>query len=185
MGLSPGTVSPYYQSDATNNESFLRSSEGRERDRLTNSSDLDELSTFESLSSRFFAPNAPTRYAVRQVLDQELQRVILERDHAARQARFQAGRPTNPDHIPTISDDKENSSKVAKTAVPSLPGPKLKRDFFGRVIAEVKPLGERSSNATNNVPEDKSRVQVWVKYHEGFNNAVRKPISLQDFLQGL
>lgn len=87
---------------------------------------------------------------------------------------------------------------------------KAKRDFFGRIIT---PLGQGDANPRCTAPHDvsldkhaganqvngqldkatKSGVdsrndmseRVWVTYHEGFSNAVRKSLSLAEFLKGL
>lgn len=58
----------------------------------------------------------------------------------------------------------------------------VKRDFFGRVI-EAKPLAELDGNSEKRVRKEERK--VWVTYHEGLNNAVRKPISLMEFMRGL
>jgi chromosome transmission fidelity protein 18 len=141
--------------------------------------DLDALSTFETASS-LLSSQAPTRYAVRQVLDQELQRTLAQRESQARQARFKAG-GGSVFSTPLPSDDKENLRKGimedAKTAT------MVKRDFFGRVI-EARPLAELDGNSAERRTKREER-RVWVTYHEGLNNAVRKPMSLQEFLRGL
>lgn len=150
---------------------------------LTTHSDLDALATFETAASLSLPSSAPTRYAVRQVLDQELQRTIALREAQARQARFHAGNPSSSISTaailaPAIRNvaDQENG-KTAAVAV--------KRDFFGRVV-EARPLAELDVNA---VAESRARkeekAKVWVTYHEGLNNAVRKPITVQEFLGGL
>ena len=54
-------------------------------------SDLDVLATFETAGAHILAAQAPTRFAVRQVLDQELYKTKVNRENAARQARFRAG----------------------------------------------------------------------------------------------
>ena len=68
------------------------------------------------------------------------------------------------------------------------PAVAVKRDFFGRIV-EVKPLGELDANAVAETREratkDVAGGKVWVTYHEGLNNAVRKPLSLQEFLGNL
>ncbi|KFH44560.1 Chromosome transmission fidelity protein-like protein [Hapsidospora chrysogenum ATCC 11550] len=142
--------------------------------------DLDALSTFETASS-LLSSQAPTRYAVRQVLDQELQRTLAQRESQARQARFRAGGGGPAPSAPLPSDDKENLRKGiiedAKTAT------MVKRDFFGRVI-EARPLAELDGNSAERRAKREER-KVWVTYHEGLNNAVRKPMSLQEFLRGL
>lgn len=142
-------------------------------------SDLDELADFETLSRTGLASTAPTRYAVRQALDQELQKVVAAREQATRQARFDAGSgPGQPSaaapRAPAPSDDKENK----KTGTAENPAVKLKRDFFGRIVEETVPLRERDGNRGA-----RGKVRVWVKYHEGFNNAVRRPLTLKDFMK--
>lgn len=127
---------------------------------------------------------APTRYAVRQVLDQELQRTIALRESAARQARFKAGNPMGLEEIP-VHEDKEN---ILKTQAKILEA-SVKRDFFGRIIP-TRPLGEVDPNGNGkrnkqHESEGKDENKVWVTFHEGLNNAVRKPITLQEFMKGL
>ncbi|OTA93494.1 hypothetical protein M434DRAFT_395547 [Hypoxylon sp. CO27-5] len=151
--------------------------------------DLDVLATFETSAAIIHGTQAPTRYAVRQVLDQELQKAKLERERSARQARFRAGNPhaTAPD--PSIFDEnKEN--KVSK--VPELPLLGVKKDFFGRIIENTDKRALRETDG-NGRPKSKAGdeqlgkadTKVWVTFHEGLNNAVRKPISLNELLRGL
>lgn len=148
------------------------------------------LSTFETAGAHVLAAQIPVRYAVRQVLDQELQKTIAQRETAARQARFKAGMggaaaAQLDQHELLPHDDKENAPAGHK-ALPIMPTI-VKKDFFGRVVLE-KPLHEIDGNGggqKNGQPADKGENKVWVTYHEGLNNAVRKPITLEDFLKGL
>jgi chromosome transmission fidelity protein 18 len=132
---------------------------------------------------------------VRQVLDQELYKTLAQRDSEARQARLKTGGldphpPPPPPRNNTFTtnpltlhscrpEESQNKTTVA-----------VKRDFFGRVIAE-RPLLPAGTGTTD---DDKKRREeaaggagggmVWVTYHEGMNNAVRKPVSLEEFLRG-
>lgn len=148
-------------------------------------SDLDLLATFETSASVLHGTQAPTRYAVRQVLDQELQKANLLRENTARQARFRAGNPQASEDY--IFDNKENS-KVVNNAVPAIA---VKRDFFGRVIqAAPRPLSESDGNSADKRTAGgkslgRAEAKIWVTYHEGMNNAVRKPITLDELLRGL
>ena len=73
--------------------------------------------------------------------------------------------------------------KAAKSAV--------KRDFFGRPIvqvdaagngiADVNSSGYRSSGSMGANAEGR----VWVTYHEGYSNAVKKGITMKELLEGL
>lgn len=152
--------------------------------RLTHYSDLDALATYETASSLLLPSSAPTRYAVRQVLDQELQRTIAQREALARQARFHAGATSSTiDAVLPVIPSRINKENLGG----GKPAVAIKRDFFGRVV-EVKPLAELDVNAVAGERKGGKKEEVnkvWVTYHEGLNNAVRKPISLQEFLGGL
>ncbi|KAI1101094.1 hypothetical protein F4804DRAFT_24383 [Jackrogersella minutella] len=147
--------------------------------------DLDLLSTFESSAAVIHGTQAPTRYAVRQVLDQELEKAKLERDRSARQARFRAGNPhaAAPEDSSFVFDDnKENKTSKA----PKLPVLGVKKDFFGRVIEDTETRALRETGG-NGRPTSKAggETKIWVTFHEGLNNAVRKPITLDELLKGL
>ena len=156
-------------------------------------SDLDALSTFETYAAHLLGAQAPTRYAVRQVLDQELHKTIAMRESAARQARFKAGNPMGSYHTYDM-DDKENAGRK-KAADEKFAGAAavLKRDFFGRVITEAprqleemdRDAGERKKRKIDRDDVQDDARKVWVTFHEGLNNAVKKPISLDEFLKGL
>jgi chromosome transmission fidelity protein 18 len=145
---------------------------------------LDTLVTFETASISGSAP-APVRYAVRQVLDQEHQKNIIVRENAARQARYKAGNPDDKVDF-SFSDTKENKGHHAKERVLG-----AKKDFFGRVIQETMPLQEIDGNAEGDGRKEKARGKgkddnkVWVSFHEGFSNAVRKSITVEELLRGL
>jgi chromosome transmission fidelity protein 18 len=151
--------------------------------------DLDVLATYETAGALALGMQAPTRYAVRQVLDQELQKTMALREAAARQARFKSGNAAGV-NVDYIFDDKENvtmktGTKNKEFFATGTGGSDVKKDFFGRVIVEKpRPLGEGDGNAGERATA-KPAINVWVTFHEGQNNAVRKPISLQEFLRGL
>lgn len=66
-----------------------------------------------------------------------------------------------------------------------------KRDFFGRIVKDdeyvlEKGNGRRQSMNPNDRAQDEKRAgQIFVSFHEGYSNAVRKPITLDDLLRGL
>ncbi|KLO85310.1 protein CTF18 [Fusarium fujikuroi] len=145
--------------------------------------DLDVLATFETAASLLLPSAAPTRYAVRQVLDQELKRTLVEREARARQSRFKAGNPLG--HAEHLSTDKIMASKKHALEASFQETTLIKRDFFGRII-EARPLAEMTKiTPEQQAKQDEKERKVWVTYHEGLNNAVRKPMSLQEFMRGL
>ncbi|KAH6673558.1 chromosome transmission fidelity protein-like protein 18 [Halenospora varia] len=145
---------------------------------------LDMLVTFDTAPLSTTAP-APVRFAVRQVLDQEYQKNIIVRENAARQARYRAGN-LDDDVDFSFSKNKENKGQHAQERVL---GPK--KDFFGRVVREeVMPLGEIDGNAMaenrkGKGGKGKDDNKVWVSFHEGFSNAVKKPITIEELMRGL
>lgn len=183
------------------------------RELTSSDSDLDALASFEShVPPTTGGPAdrpAPTRYAVRQVLEAELRRVLAQRENEARQARYAVGGtglPGRPQPTAELNgeqtDDTENKDDLQT-------GPKVsvKRDFFGRVITTEttrttgrQAMQERDGNAGamagKRPGSSKGRpasshggggggTRVWVTFHEGLNNAVRKPLSLDELLRGL
>jgi len=146
---------------------------------------LDTLITFETAPVLASAP-APVRYAVRQVLDQEYQKNIIVRENAQRQARYRAGNPNDDVDFSFSEIKKENKDRNLEERVL---GPK--KDFFGRIVKEdVMPLHEIDGNSQSDRnakkgQSGKSDNKVWVSFHEGFSNAVRKPITIDELLRGL
>ena len=140
------------------------------------------MTLFETASISGSAP-APVRYAVRQVLDQEYQKNVIVRENAARQARYKAGNPDDKEF--SFAAMKENKGHRAEARVLG-----TKKDFFGRVVSDSMPLQEIDGNAENDgkgkrKEKGKDDNKVWVSFHEGFSNAVRKPISIEELLRGL
>lgn len=129
------------------------------------------------------------RYGIRQVLDQEYQKNLVVLANASRQARYQNG---NPEAASTaeLLQNKENPLGNLDEKITE-----IKKDFFGRVIKESKPLQEIDGNANSvestenaknaNKTKAKEDLKIWVTFHEGFSNAVRKPITVQELLKGL
>lgn len=62
----------------------------------------------------------------------------------------------------------------------------VKRDFFGRIIQEPQDSAA-GSGAPQSAQSESSKAgrKVWVTYHDGYSNAVRKPISMGELLAGL
>ncbi|KAK8119411.1 chromosome transmission fidelity protein 18 [Apiospora kogelbergensis] len=147
--------------------------------------DLDVLATYETSAAVVHGTQAPTRYAVRQVLDQEMEKLRRLRESSARQLRFRTGNPL--DTREAIFDNKEKPGKSKGVELPVIP---VKKDFFGRVVVkpEAQPLQEGDGNTNGKrakADEPIGENKVWVTFHEGLNNAVRKPISLDDLFRGL
>ncbi|KAJ6164404.1 Chromosome transmission fidelity protein 18 [Penicillium chermesinum] len=132
---------------------------------------IDSLVAFSKMPSNGLSSGtAPVRYAVRSVLDQEYRKETMRK---ASEARGVTGKSD-------LSKLKEQgpSQKAIKEGL-------VKKDFFGRVIEE--PPREANDLGHTKVSDDISKAgrKVWVTYHEGFSNAVRKPISMSELLAAM
>lgn len=145
---------------------------------------LDSLAVFET-ASQSNSTTAPTRYAIRQVLDQEYQKYLSRQRTDAWQDRrksgdghgFEAGLGAENKDIASTEKEGVNLRLMA-----------VRRDFFGRVVDVALPTTRgRSSQGENGGSQDSKsdeKCNVWVSYHEGFSNAVRKPITLDELMRG-
>ncbi|KAJ5577697.1 uncharacterized protein N7459_006661 [Penicillium hispanicum] len=130
---------------------------------------IDSLVSFSKLESS--SGSAPVRYAVRQVLDQEYRKETLRKQSdTLSTSKYAIGKAGG--------GQGDASQKAMKEGL-------VKRDFFGRVIQE--PISEEKKPDDHNPADEASKAgrKVWVTYHEGFSNAVRKPISMGELLTGL
>ncbi|KKA22647.1 Sister chromatid cohesion factor (Chl12) [Rasamsonia emersonii CBS 393.64] len=126
--------------------------------------------------------SAPIRYAVRQVLDQEYRKEALKKQSEASQSKY-GGDSGKSRKKGNGDEDKDNDS-----AKSSRDDHGVKRDFFGRIINEASPAPAKDAgNRPQKRKSDGQKIErrVWVTYHEGFSNAVRKPISMSELLAEL
>ncbi|USW50318.1 Putative AAA+ ATPase domain, ATPase, AAA-type, core [Septoria linicola] len=118
-----------------------------------------------------------TRYAVRQVIDQEWKKEEARLNEEQRLARFGL---TNASYV-----DK-STGQVKRKTIENVDseGKKIVRDFFGRVV--VVPVGETAAQKNKREGKAKRRdLGAFVKFQDGYSNAVRKPISLVEFMRDL
>lgn len=123
---------------------------------------------------------------MRQVLDQEYQKNLIILANSARQARFQNANPEAEIDASLLQSTESPLDFLDEKTI------EIKKDFFGRVLKEKLPLAEITGNAAEGkeapkagAKKAKEELKIWVTYHEGFSNAVRKPITVQELLKGL
>ncbi|KAJ5647516.1 hypothetical protein N7490_003888 [Penicillium lividum] len=137
---------------------------------------VDSLVTFSNTQGTSMATsngNAPVRYAVRQALNQEYLKETLRKQSDVLSASAKSARAA-------LKSAAEQQGDAAQRIREGL----VKRDFFGRVIQEN--TESKESGGPNHMDEgSKAGRKVWVTFHEGFSNAVRKPISMGELLTGL
>ncbi|KAG1110739.1 hypothetical protein G6F42_015240 [Rhizopus arrhizus] len=123
------------------------------------------------LNYKLSAPKSilPKQYAVRQMIAHEIETEILRRREEASQARNK-GNKKKPEALPTPEKIKQEISADRQVAL----------DFFGRAIVPRAETDRPLKNLKMEVDTPKSNVLY--RYHEGFSNAVRKPMTVQMFL---
>lgn len=136
---------------------------------------LDMLGLFETMGKS--GGTEAVRFAVRQVLDAEWTKEEVRRGAEMRKRRMGG----------EVEEEVERKDGKGDEGVKTRAA---KRDFFGRVVKDVSVSGEQVDEAARK----KSKVEktpggdegrVWVSFHEGFSNAVRKPITLDELMRGL
>lgn len=146
---------------------------------------LDVLGTFETGGGKGFTPSdggaGKQRYAVRQVLEQEWRKEELRRAEAARQARFRGAGGVEVYEPIVTSTVAEGGGKKIEVK----PKSTVKRDFFGRTIAAPEAGSARAAKAQKAAEDASGEGRVWVTYHEGYSNAVRKPVTLAELMRDL
>lgn len=144
---------------------------------------LDSLGVFETLGVQ----SAKVRYAVRQVLEQEYKREVLKREGEASIRRMR-GQDHDVEEVGdvVVADTAEKKEVPLKAATSS-----VKYDFFGRPIVQMDTSGNGvADDATGRRPKASHKEQaegarIWVSYHEGFSNAVKKGITMKELLEGM
>ena len=148
---------------------------------------MDNLAAFET-SYQNTSATAPSGYAIRQALDQEYRKYLLRQHADARQARYRAGGDFDSEADLVVED--KHKARTRERGVDIKPVI-IKRDFFGRIVdtapnTEKSQLSGAESKGTQgykSAKKDEGR-KAWVSFHEGFSNAVRKPITLDELMRG-
>ncbi|KAL4892470.1 P-loop containing nucleoside triphosphate hydrolase protein [Aspergillus ambiguus] len=136
---------------------------------------LDTLISFSKTkgSTPAAVSSGPVRYAVRQVLDQEYRKEKVRKQAEAlgssKLAQKTKGKSDGQ------NDETNKSARYGST---------VKRDFFGRIIHEPEPQPDSSQEPPVQSEASKAGRKAWVTYHDGFSNAVRKPILMSELLAG-
>ena len=134
---------------------------------------LDSLAAFETLAMK---KDDKVRYAVRSVLETEWKKESARMDGEARKRR---GGQLDADEVVEEAKgdvDKEEAAKQSKSHV--------KKDFFGRAIVE-QPLAPGEKRKEPKTAKTNNDERIWVSFHEGYSNAVRKPITIDELMRGL
>lgn len=136
---------------------------------------LDQLSSFETLEGK---KEEKVRFAVRSVLETEWKKESARMDAEARKKR---GGQLDDDFV--VVEEESSKDQDAKKGESK---EKVKKDFFGRVVEANNGVDEAAEKMQKKKAiKNNDEGRVWVSFHEGFSNAVRKPITLDELMRGL
>ena len=138
---------------------------------------LDSLACFETLAA---ARDDKVRYAVRSVLEQEWRKESVRREHANCKRRGGQDEFDDDGDAGKKEEKKTTEQKVAEANIKA-----VKLDFFGRVIQETDATRKEAKRKLDSGEMAGNVGRIWVSFHEGFSNAVRKPVTLDDIMRGL
>lgn len=145
---------------------------------------MDDLAIFATFP-KLGQTTPPARYAIRQALNQEYQKYLACQSAKARQARYAAGGPSETQEYVDPLTRKGPETNDARDILPTT----SKHDFFGRAILHApSTAGETSVHgevtSISDPAKGDGKRKVWISFHEGFSNAVRKPITLDELMRG-
>ncbi|KAF7569773.1 HolB, ATPase involved in DNA replication [Pyrenophora tritici-repentis] len=137
---------------------------------------LDALASFETLGGK---KDDKVRYAVRSVLEQEWRKESALREHANRKRR--GGQDEFDDEV----DAEKKEKKTTEEKVAEANKKAVKRDFFGRIVQETDATRKEAKRKLDSGEMAGNVGRIWVSFHEGYSNAVRKPVTIDDIMRGL
>ena len=156
---------------------------------------IDVLAAYATGGKAMTEHAGGVRYAVRQVLDAEWNREekrAEERQRAARWAAGGKGGTVEDEEMPEQVTATKEQEREKETGKGKGKASGLKRDFFGRLVSDARPLSSDGDAANGRSAKRLKRESVgggaeriWVSFHEGFSNAVRKPITIKELMGGL
>jgi chromosome transmission fidelity protein 18 len=134
---------------------------------------LDSLAAFDTLSGK---KDDKVRYAVRSVLEMEWKKESARIETDSRNRR--GGRVEG--EIGIEAKEEINTKVLVEENQRA-----VKRDFFGRVVEEKLNAAGELPQTAKQILKDNEDARIWVSFHEGFSNAVRKHVTIDEFMRGL
>ncbi|KAF9115488.1 hypothetical protein BGX27_007617 [Mortierella sp. AM989] len=147
---------------------------------------IEKLGDFSGIGLKNVLTN---RYAVRQLIAQEIEVELVRRTEAAKEAR--AGPFIGKDPTGRLGASLDSSASLSLSMSKDMEQDNLEReavDFFGRTIAQAKGgLMEGSLDGSLMIGSEerqikKKKTRIWYKFNEGFSNAVKAKVFINELL---
>ncbi|KAF9129908.1 hypothetical protein BGW39_003643 [Mortierella sp. 14UC] len=128
---------------------------------------IEKLGDFSTIGLKNVLTN---RYAVRQLIAQEIEMELVRRTEAAKEAKMGA-------FFGKTGQNASMLTGVSASVLPMEPELSLKEatDFFGRaiVVPDSSHAGAGGTLSLDMMDRPKKKTRIWYKFNEGFSNAVK------------
>jgi chromosome transmission fidelity protein 18 len=121
-----------------------------------------------------------SRYAVRQLVSREMERVKIRRRKGGDLPNMELVADLDIAEVVEPRGKKREIDEVSQEKK-KIVVERVKKDFFGRVIT-VEEQDDGKRRRTDSSSALKIQPDVWVRFHEGYSNAVRKPVVFAELL---
>ncbi|KFH68850.1 hypothetical protein MVEG_05654 [Podila verticillata NRRL 6337] len=138
---------------------------------------IEKLGDFSSIGLKNVLTN---RYAVRQLIAQEIELEIVRRAEAAKEAKLAASLGAS-----SLDSTMMASLSMAVNTSLDMDKDKLERepvDFFGRAIVVGDKINGKDVAGSVAAAPPKKQTRIWYKFNEGFSNAVKAKVLISELL---
>ncbi|KAF9133537.1 hypothetical protein BGX30_012241 [Mortierella sp. GBA39] len=138
---------------------------------------IEKLGDFSTIGLKNVLTN---RYAVRQLIAQEIEMELVRRAEAVKEAKVgaffgKAGQGQDAAGIETAA----LATAIAAGAAMTM---KEATDFFGRAIVQDKSASGGAGLSSLEMERSKKKTRIWYKFNEGFSNAVKAKVFINELL---
>ncbi|KAG0089852.1 hypothetical protein BGZ93_002556 [Podila epicladia] len=138
---------------------------------------IEKLGDFSSIGLKNVLTN---RYAVRQLIAQEIELEIVRRTEAAKEVKLAASLGAS-----SLDSTMMASLSMAVNTSLDMDKDKLEReavDFFGRTIVVNDKSKVKDAGSVAAALPKKKQTRIWYKFNEGFSNAVKAKVLISELL---
>ncbi|KAF9546441.1 hypothetical protein EC957_009790 [Mortierella hygrophila] len=138
---------------------------------------IEKLGDFSTIGLKNILTN---RYAVRQLIAQEIEMELVRRAEAVKETKVgaffgKAGQGQDAASMETAA----LATAIAAGAAITM---REATDFFGRAIVQDKSASEGAGQSSLEMERSKKKTRIWYKFNEGFSNAVKAKVFINELL---